>query len=159
MAGLLPHEFIHGSCGTYEFPEERVMFCFGTTTSGSNPGTSAKKCFRWLSFFSRKNLEKTSLSYNGKYYDDHPDSAFSHYKAPLGNIENKVVAIGNYGEPGHKSEIFDIPSNKWTTQNDYEFCQKYVFHQTFTNFKNVNKIPRIWLGESKGIDFGLWRLL
>ena len=26
--GQLPHEFVYGSCGTYKFPEERVMFCF-----------------------------------------------------------------------------------------------------------------------------------
>ena len=44
--GLLPHEFVHGSCGTYEFPEERVMFCFGINNSGNEVGTSAKRCFR-----------------------------------------------------------------------------------------------------------------
>ena len=42
-AGLLPHEFIHGSCGTFKFPEERVMFCFGYTSTEPN---YAKKCFR-----------------------------------------------------------------------------------------------------------------
>ena len=38
--GQLPHEFDWGTCGTYEFPEERVMFCFPYPIETSN------KCFR-----------------------------------------------------------------------------------------------------------------
>ena len=42
----LPKEFKYGACGTYNFPEERVMFCFGSTMD------QEKQCFRWV----RQNL-------------------------------------------------------------------------------------------------------
>ena len=36
--GQLPHDFYRGACGTYLFPEPRVMFCF--------PEMAWGKCFR-----------------------------------------------------------------------------------------------------------------
>ena len=38
----LPHDFELGACGTFLFPEPRVMFCFAES--------DRKKCFRWDAF-------------------------------------------------------------------------------------------------------------
>ena len=65
-----------------------------------------------------------SFSYNGKDYEDHPNSEFDHYKASIGNIENKIVAIA--GARGNQIEIFDILSNKWTKQSDDTLCDRFV---------------------------------
>ena len=65
-----------------------------------------------------------SLSYNGKQYEDHPDSEFDHYTASIGNIENKIIAIA--GLRGNQIETFDITSNKWTRQSEYTLCETFV---------------------------------
>ena len=97
------------------------MFCFPYPVETSN------KCFRLFqsldfSFAQINNLK--SLSYNGKQYEEHPNSEFDHYKASIGNIENKIVAIA--GQRGNQIEIFDIPSNKWTKQSDNTLCETFV---------------------------------
>ena len=61
-------------------------------------------------------------SYNGEKYTNHPDSVNSHYSASLGNIENKIVAVGSLDPENTKVEIFDINSNTWTTKTSFPFC-------------------------------------
>ena len=58
---------------------------------------------------------------------DHPDSVYDHGATTIGNIGNKVLAVGhvisgdNYN--GHnKVELFDINSEKWTTKASFPFC-------------------------------------
>jgi len=40
----------------------------------------------------------------------------------LGDIENKVLAVGDGGSPNNKVEMFDINSNEWTTKTSFPFA-------------------------------------
>ena len=62
------------------------------------------------------------LSYNGEKYTDHPNSVNDHYLTTLGDIENKVLAVGGRYTGNTKVEIFDINSNKWTTKTSFPFA-------------------------------------
>ena len=64
------------------------------------------------------------LSYNGEKYTNHPNSVNDHTRTTLGDIENKIVAVGSYSSQNTKVEIFDINSNKWTTKTSFPFCSK-----------------------------------
>ena len=61
------------------------------------------------------------FSYNGELYTDHPNSVNSHYQATLGDIENKILAVGDYPS-NNKVELFDISSNTWSTKTSFPFC-------------------------------------
>ena len=63
-----------------------------------------------------------NISYNGQNFTDHPVSADSHSFTSLGNIENKVLAVGCGGSDNNKVETFDINSNAWTTETTFPFC-------------------------------------
>ena len=60
------------------------------------------------------------LSYNGEKYADHPNSVNNHYYTTLGDIENKILAVGD--NVHNKVELFDINSNKWTTKTSFPFA-------------------------------------
>ena len=62
------------------------------------------------------------FSYNGEKYTDHPNSVNDHYLTTLGDIENKVLAVGDGGSGSNKVEIFDINSNKWTTKKSFPYA-------------------------------------
>jgi len=62
------------------------------------------------------------FSYNGELYTDHPNSVNSHYQTTLGDIENKVLAVGGYSSNNNKVELFDISSNTWSTKTSFPFC-------------------------------------
>ena len=64
------------------------------------------------------------LSYDGEKYTNHPNSVYDHFQTTLGNIENKIVAVGSYSDQNTKVEIFDINSNTWTTQSSFPHCSK-----------------------------------
>ena len=58
-------------------------------------------------------------------YTNHPDSVNSHYGTTLGDIENKILAVGEYfmhSLKNNKVELFDISSNKWSTKTSFPFC-------------------------------------
>ena len=61
-----------------------------------------------------------NFSYNGKQYTNHPNSANNHYDTTLGDIENKILAVGD--RRGNKVELFDISSNTWTTKTSFPYC-------------------------------------
>ena len=73
------------------------------------------------------------FSYNGEKYTIHPNAVNDHYYTSLGNIENKVVAVGSMIIANTKVEIFDINSNTWTEKTSFPFCSsRYVhFWKTF----------------------------
>ena len=65
------------------------------------------------------------FSYNGELYTDHPNSVNSHYDTSLGEIENKILAVGEYYGSITKNnnvELFDISSNTWSTKTSFPFC-------------------------------------
>ena len=64
------------------------------------------------------------LSYNGEKYTNHPNSVSDHYFTSLGDIENKIVAVGSWSAENTKVEIFDINSNTWTTKSSFPYCSK-----------------------------------
>ena len=115
--GDLNYEFLLGSCGTYNFPEERVLLCFANKYSS--------KCER-LSFSDRVDFLSNLLSYDGDIFHNQADSKNSHYAIALANIDNTPLAVGGaYSNDGgintNKAEIFDISSNTWTEIADYPF--------------------------------------
>ena len=63
------------------------------------------------------------FSYNGEKYTNHPKSVNDHYLTTIGDIENKMLALGGGFSTGNtKVELFDINSNTWTTKTSYPFC-------------------------------------
>ena len=62
------------------------------------------------------------FSYNGEKYTIHPNSVNDHHRTTLGNIENKIVAVGSWSPQNRKVEIFDINSNTWTAKTSFLFC-------------------------------------
>ena len=68
------------------------------------------------------------FSYNGEKYTTHPNSVNEHYWTSLGNIENKIFAVGSHNRynPGNTEvEIFDINSNTWTAKTSFPFCSRW----------------------------------
>ena len=68
-------------------------------------------------------------SYNGERYKNHPPSVNNHYLTTLGNIENKILAVGDGGnnnEGNNKVELFDINSNSWTTKTSFPFSSTQI---------------------------------
>ena len=54
---------------------------------------------------------------------NHPDTVNDHGWTSLGNIENRVLAVGSWStDVGKKVELFDIDTNQWTTKTDFPFC-------------------------------------
>ena len=45
-------------------------------------------------------------------------------RTTLGNIENKVVAVGSWVAGNAKVEIFDINSDTWTSKTSFPFCSE-----------------------------------
>ena len=64
------------------------------------------------------------LSYNGQSSEDHPNSVYDHRRSTLGNIENKVIAVGSWGPLNLQVELFDISSNTWTTKKPFPYCSE-----------------------------------
>ena len=64
------------------------------------------------------------FSYNGEKYQNHPNAVNDHFFTTLGDIENKILAVGDSVDNiGHnKVELFDINSNTWTTKTSFPFC-------------------------------------
>ena len=74
-------------------------------------------------------MESFSYSYNGQKYTDHPDSTNDHFETSLGNIGNKVLAVGGSSTAGGthnvEVELFDIDSNAWTTKTSFPYCRSW----------------------------------
>ena len=64
------------------------------------------------------------FSYNGEKYTIHPEAVNDHYLTSLGNIENKVIAIGDLDYGNTNVELFDISSNTWSTKTSFPYCSK-----------------------------------
>ena len=64
------------------------------------------------------------LSYNGEKYTNHPNSVNDHFATSLGDIDNKIVAVGSWSAGNTKVEIFDINSNTWTTKSSFPYCSR-----------------------------------
>ena len=63
-----------------------------------------------------------NFSFNGKTYENHPNSVNNHFATTLGDIENKILAVGSLGPANNKVELFDINSNEWTTKTSFPYC-------------------------------------
>ena len=67
------------------------------------------------------------FSYNGKSYDDHPNSPNIHRNTALGNIDNRLISVGGSRgtnqNPPTAVELFDITSNTWTTKGRFPYCR------------------------------------
>ena len=63
-------------------------------------------------------------------YTNHPDSNYVHLGTSLGNIDNKVLAVGGVSWYEHEVhevplvEIFDINSNAWTSKTSFPYCNE-----------------------------------
>ena len=61
-------------------------------------------------------------SYNGKTYANHPSTTHDHDSIALGDIDNKVLAVGSRSPLNLDVEIFDIETNTWKTKTQFPFC-------------------------------------
>ena len=52
---------------------------------------------------------------------NHPNSVSRHEWATLGDIDNKVIAVGDHYR-NNEVEVFDIKSNTWTMQTSCPYC-------------------------------------
>ena len=67
------------------------------------------------------------FSYNGAQYKDHPNTVNDHYQTTLGDIGNRILAVGSYDpkdsiDNNNKVELFDITKNAWETKSSFPFC-------------------------------------
>ena len=66
-----------------------------------------------------------NFSYNGETYTNHPNSINDHYITSLGNIDNKILAVGGSSTDSStkntKVELFNISLNKWATKTSFPF--------------------------------------
>ena len=62
------------------------------------------------------------FSYNGEKYTDHPNTVNDHHIGTLGDIQNKILAVGGSNTSNNKVELFDINSNTWTTKTSFPYC-------------------------------------
>ena len=98
-------------------------------------------------------------SYNGRTYINHPNSSSNHAKTSLGNINNKVLAVGHY-KAGNKVEIFDIDTNAWTTKTAYPFCSRWLLIFIYWNnpFKPFQHLS-LCGSKQRAFCFDYWRRL
>lgn len=61
-------------------------------------------------------------SYNGGSFTNHPNAASKHFQTTLGDLENKILAVGGYSTSNKIVEVFDISSNKWSTKTAFPWC-------------------------------------
>ena len=66
-------------------------------------------------------------SYNGKTYINYPDTTNDHKMISIGNINNKVIAVGGWSS--NELEIFDIATNTWTTKTQFPFGSRLVCNE------------------------------
>ena len=62
------------------------------------------------------------FSYNGEQYTNHRNSINPHWQTKLGDIENKILVVGDASSENNKVELFDISSNTWTTKTSFPYC-------------------------------------
>jgi len=115
--GDLPFDFEYGACGTYEVSsEERVMLCFDMNEQ--------RKCRRYSEFRLGDSPLTPLFSYSGFDFDTHPDSAWPHTHTTLGNVNNLVIAVGDWQSKNIQVEQFNIATNSWSTRAPYPYCSK-----------------------------------
>ena len=68
------------------------------------------------------NLKRSLLSYDGKEFTNHPSTVNDHYWTSLGNINNRILAVGDYSSENYPIELYDINSNTWTPKKAYPYC-------------------------------------
>ena len=78
--------------------------------------------FRSLTSFEMFFDEMKYFSYDGQKYTDHPKTVHDHYITSLGDLENKILAVGSHSTMNTKVELFDIDSNTWTTKSSFPYC-------------------------------------
>ena len=63
-----------------------------------------------------------TCSYNGVDFSDHQSAVNDHHATTLGNLDNKVLAVGGWSTDNNEVELFDTSSNVWTTKSPLSFC-------------------------------------
>lgn len=135
IVGYLPFEFGFGACGTFAFPDERLMLCF--------PVQHGKQCWRSVLNLKLDQIIKlfqiSYLSSNDKLeeYEEHPVSNNEYYRTALGYMKNNIFVIGsnisdffNENESENvRIETFNIGDHAWKSRDidgDGEFvCQRF----------------------------------
>ena len=113
--GDLNYSFDFGACGTFLFPEERIMFCFG--------GTHKSKC-DWYGRHVLGTLNNFFPSYDGYAFRSQADSKYGHYRTSLANFKDSPLAVGGYSPNTNKAEIYDISTNSWTEVANYPYYDR-----------------------------------
>ena len=113
--GDLNYSFASGACGTFLFPEERILFCFGDTHKS--------KCDRYGCHV-LETLNELFSSYDGEAFRNHADSKYGHYVTSLANFKDSPLAVGGYDPLINKAETYEISTNTWTEVGIYPFHEK-----------------------------------
>ena len=110
-----------GACSTFNFPSERVLFCF----PGWYSSADWRKCKRFIQKFTFLKLNEI-FSYSEEKYEEHPNSRYYHSRLSLGRVvENgKQYAVAIGGSTGHVVEYYDIKFKTWTYGTAYPSCSK-----------------------------------
>ena len=116
--GDLSYDFILGACGTFFFPQERIILCF----SQSYPSKCERQviCRKFPNIFNRV-LLILLLSYDGSIFHSHADSKNGHHATTLANIEGSPLAVGGMTPQINKAETYDIGTNTWTEVSNYPY--------------------------------------
>ena len=64
------------------------------------------------------------FSYSGFDFDTHPDSAWPHTHTTLGNVNNLVIAVGDWQTKNTQVEQFNIATNSWSARSPYPYCSR-----------------------------------
>ena len=83
---------------------------------------------------------------------NHPDTVNDHYATSLGNIDNKVLAVGGYLSSttgNNKVELFDTDTNQWTTKTSFPFCS--------SRFAQIIPICFVQVLSDKNIRFRIYQ--
>lgn len=131
--GDLSEDFWNGACGTYNFPDQRIMLCFGL----DNRNKCQRYSFRIWSIWNEpyhmghiklrahsvklRGLLTSYFSFDGTYFRPHANSLHGHYMTSLATIEGSPFGIGGHMSDTNKAEIYNISTNRWNEVVNYPY--------------------------------------
>ena len=116
--GDLNYEFVMGACGTYNFPQERILLCF---SFAKKSGCERFVILKEITTYRYKNAR---FSYDGLIFHNQADSKNDHAYSSLAKIDGAPLVVGCGSPYTKKAEILDISSNTWTEIADYPYHKK-----------------------------------
>ena len=114
--GDLSYEFLRGACGTYKFPQERILLCFSESYK--------MKCERSISSFSYQFYDGIFYSYDGVAFHNHADSQFEHFFTTLANYDDSPLAVAGQSPNTNKVEMYNMTTKGWIEVANYPYYDR-----------------------------------